>query len=160
MSTQTSNGGGWMRPRGGTPLVGSPFLRLAGVSGALAVAMGAYGAHGNMLLLYFISEYVHFSLDWVLQSFSDMKLADRSVFAAFSADRPDLKKVYDTANFHHFVHTLALLAVPLCRRPALVSPRIFLSKKEVKKNMPSSLHELLFWHTVPISCFFRLVHSW
>jgi len=83
MSTQTSNGGGWMRPRGGTPLVGSPFLRLAGVSGALAVAMGAYGAH------------------------------------AFSADRPDLKKVYDTANFHHFVHTLALLAVPLCRRPAL-----------------------------------------
>ena len=48
----------------------------------------------------------------------------RSVFAAFSADRPDLKKVYDTANFHHFVHTLALLAVPLCRRPALVSPRI------------------------------------
>merc|ERR1711974_452746 len=29
------------------------------------------------------------------------------------------KKVYDTANFHHLVHTLALLAVPLCRRPAL-----------------------------------------
>ena len=52
----------------------------------------------------------------------------RSVFAAFSADRPDLKKVYDTANFHHFVHTLALLAVPLCRRPALVSPRIFFIK--------------------------------
>ena len=59
------------------------------------------------------------------------------MFAAFSADRPDLKKVYDTANFHHFVHTLALLAVPLCRRPALVSPRMFLSKKEAWKNMQS-----------------------
>jgi len=68
---------------GGTPLVGSPFLRFAGVSGALAVAMGAYGAH------------------------------------AFAADKPELKRVYDTANFHHFVHTLALLAVPLCRRPVL-----------------------------------------
>jgi len=68
---------------GGTPLVGSPFLRFAGLSGALAVAMGAYGAH------------------------------------AFAADKPEMKKVYDTANFYHFMHTLALLAVPLSRRPAL-----------------------------------------
>ena len=78
----------------------------------------------------------------------------RSVFAAFSADRPDLKKVYDTANFHHFVHTLALLAVPLCRRPALVSPRIFLLKKEVKKNMERSLHEQLFYTQFPFLVFF------
>ena len=28
---------------------------------------------------------------------------------------------YDTANFYHFVHTLALLGVPLTKRPVLVS---------------------------------------
>ena len=32
-----------------------------------------------------------------------------------------MKRVYDTANFYHFVHSLALFAVPLARRPALVS---------------------------------------
>jgi len=63
--------------------VGSPFVRLAGLSGAAAVALGAYGAH------------------------------------SFSADKADLKRVYDTANFYHFVHTLALLAVPMTRRPVL-----------------------------------------
>ena len=29
------------------PRPGSGFLKLAGISGALAVAMGAYGAHGS-----------------------------------------------------------------------------------------------------------------
>ena len=41
--------------------------------------------------------------------------------AAFTADKADLKKVYDTANFYHFIHTVALLAVPLSRKPVLVS---------------------------------------
>ena len=41
---------------------------------------------------------------------------------AFKAEEDaDKKKVYDTANFYHFLHTLALLAVPLTKRPALVS---------------------------------------
>jgi len=62
---------------------GSPFVRLAGLSGASAVALGAYGAHN------------------------------------FNAEKQEMKKVYDTANFYHFVHTMALLAVPLTRRPAL-----------------------------------------
>lgn len=62
---------------------GSPFVRLAGLSGASAVALGAYGAHN------------------------------------FTAEKQEMKKVYDTANFYHFVHTMALLAVPLTRRPAL-----------------------------------------
>jgi len=71
---------------GGIPTyvrVGSPFVRLAGLSGAVAVALGAYGAH------------------------------------SFAADKADMKRVYDTANFYHFVHTLALLAVPMTRRPVL-----------------------------------------
>ncbi|XP_029435289.1 transmembrane protein 256 [Rhinatrema bivittatum] len=62
------------------------FLRLGAVSGALAVAAGAYGAHG-------------------------LQLSDRDKY---------LKKLYKTANEYHFLHSLALLAVPHCRKPMLV----------------------------------------
>lgn len=34
-------------------LQGSPFVRLAGLSGAAAVALGAYGAHCKLLLKVF-----------------------------------------------------------------------------------------------------------
>ncbi|KAL3207653.1 hypothetical protein MRX96_010125 [Rhipicephalus microplus] len=66
---------------------GGGFVRLAGLSGALAVALGAYGAH-----------------------------------ALFKRDDvpEELKEAYDRANHYHFLHTLALLGVPLTRRPALV----------------------------------------
>lgn len=66
------------------------FVRLAGISGASAVALGAYGAH---------------------------------VF--YRRDYPEeLKQVYETANRYHFLHTLALLGVPLCRRPKLAGSLI------------------------------------
>ncbi|XP_059079728.1 transmembrane protein 256 homolog [Tigriopus californicus] len=68
---------------------GSTFVRIAGLSGAAAVALGAYGAH------------------------------------SFSADKAEFRKVYDTANFYHFIHTVALLAVPLSRRP-LITGTLFL----------------------------------
>lgn len=61
------------------------FVRLAGLSGATAVAMGAYGAH----------------------VFYQRGTAE------------ELKQVYETANRYHFLHTLALLGVPLCRKPKL-----------------------------------------
>jgi len=61
------------------------FVRMAGLSGALAVGLGAYGAH----------------------SF------------AHSEKSQELKAVFDTANKYHYLHTLALLATPLCRRPKL-----------------------------------------
>jgi len=64
-------------------LQGSPFVRLAGLSGAAAVALGAYGAH------------------------------------SFPPEKQEMKRVYDTANFYHFVHTMALFAIPLSSRPAL-----------------------------------------
>jgi len=69
---------------------GSLFVRIAGLSGVSAVAMGAYGAH----------------------TFKAEEDADR-------------KKVYDTANFYHFIHTLALLAVPLTKRPIMSGTLIF-----------------------------------
>ncbi|KAI1287442.1 Transmembrane protein [Halotydeus destructor] len=62
----------------------SPWVRLAGLSGALAVGLGAYGAHGMK------------------------KTTD------------DRRNVFETANKYHFIHTLALLAVPLTHRPNLV----------------------------------------
>ncbi|XP_021939155.1 transmembrane protein 256 homolog isoform X2 [Zootermopsis nevadensis] len=62
---------------------GSPFVRLAGIFGASAVVLGAYGAHA----LYPIE------------------------------GREELKKIYETANRYHFLHSLALLGVPFCRWP-------------------------------------------
>uniref|UniRef100_A0A1B6D1E7 DUF423 domain-containing protein n=1 Tax=Clastoptera arizonana TaxID=38151 RepID=A0A1B6D1E7_9HEMI len=61
------------------------FVKLAGIMGAAAVALGAYGAHG------------HLPHD----------------------DKIDLKDVFDRANKYHFIHSLALLGVPLCRYPKI-----------------------------------------
>ncbi|XP_071553116.1 transmembrane protein 256 homolog [Panulirus ornatus] len=66
------------------------FVRIAGISGASAVALGAYGAH-----VFYRREYPE-----------------------------ELKQVYETANRYHFLHTLALLGVPLCRRPKLAGSLI------------------------------------
>lgn len=59
------------------------FIRYAGISGALAVMLAAYGSHGR-------------DFDGRLDTFK-------------------------TANLIHFYHSLALLAVPFCHRPSLVS---------------------------------------
>ncbi|XP_039602864.1 transmembrane protein 256 isoform X2 [Polypterus senegalus] len=61
------------------------FRRVAGISGALAVTAGAYGAHG-------------------------FRRSDRDEY---------LKELYETANKYHFLHSLALLGVPHCRKPLL-----------------------------------------
>lgn len=70
------------------------WLKVAGLSGAVAVILGAWGAHRT------------FPMDE-----SDKKR--------------DLRAVFDTASRYHFYHTLALLAVPLTKRPA-VSGSLFL----------------------------------
>lgn len=65
-----------------------PFVRLAGISGASAVVLGAMGAH---------------------RTFPE------------TDTKEDLRKIFDTANRFHFLHTLALMTVPLCKRPYIVS---------------------------------------
>lgn len=99
-----------------------PFVRIAGLSGASAVALGAYGAHKK-----------------------------------YPKDKVDqLKPIFETANRFHFISSLALLAIPLCRRPRIVSifqiyNAVFLSEMSVK--MPFSpecivdypRHNSLFW---------------
>ncbi|KAI8740097.1 transmembrane protein 256 [Biomphalaria glabrata] len=61
------------------------FIRIAGISGAIAVAMGAYGSH---------------------------------VFRQKEIDQR-LKETFEIASKYHFIHTLALLAVPFARKPVL-----------------------------------------
>ncbi|XP_075146925.1 transmembrane protein 256 homolog isoform X1 [Haematobia irritans] len=64
------------------------FVRLAGLSGATAVIMGAYGKH------YLV------------------KIID-------AKEQSESKAVFETANRFHFLHSFALLAMPLARRPVL-----------------------------------------
>lgn len=66
---------------------GGPFVRIAGLLGASAVVLGAYGAH---------------------KSYPKEKGAD-------------LQRIFETGNRYHFLNTLGLLAVPLCRYPKIVS---------------------------------------
>ncbi|XP_053404427.1 transmembrane protein 256 homolog [Mercenaria mercenaria] len=65
---------------------GKNFIRIAGLSGGLAVIMSAYGAH------------------------------------AFNSKTEDtrLKNVFESGNKMHLIHSVALLGVPLTRRPMLV----------------------------------------
>lgn len=71
------------------------FVRLAGLSGASAVIMGAYGKH---------------------------------IFAKFpnSEDKTEARTVFETANRFHFLHSFALLAMPLVRKPLLVGMKLLL----------------------------------
>ncbi|CAG0896218.1 unnamed protein product [Darwinula stevensoni] len=64
------------------------IMVLAGLSGATAVMLGAYGAH---------------------------------VFLQKRGTTDEKRIVFETANRYHFLHSIALLAVPLCRRPGITA---------------------------------------
>ena len=59
-----------------------------------------------------------------------------------------MKKVYDTANFYHFVHTMALLAVPLTRRPALVS----IHHTHFRNNFSLLKHGIADFENIVVDC--------
>ncbi|KAL1380451.1 hypothetical protein pipiens_014185 [Culex pipiens pipiens] len=65
------------------------ILRLAGLSGAAAVMLGAYGAHH------------HFNI--------------------VDEKERDPKSIFEMTNRYHFLHSLALLAAPLARKPYLTT---------------------------------------
>ncbi|XP_077288480.1 transmembrane protein 256 homolog [Arctopsyche grandis] len=62
-----------------------PFVRIAGLMGASAVVLGAYGAHK----------------------------------AYPEENKEEMKRIYETANKFHFIHSVALLGVPMCRKPVI-----------------------------------------
>lgn len=63
-----------------------PFVRIAGVLGASAVALAAYGAHKS-----------------------------------YPKDRADeLRKIFESGNRIHMIHSVAMLGVPLCKYPKIV----------------------------------------
>jgi uncharacterized membrane protein YgdD (TMEM256/DUF423 family) len=76
---------------------------------------------------------LNFDLDLVILLFSFSGILILFLyFLAFAGDNQEMKKVYDTANFYHFVHTMALLAVPLAKRPVLVSTSTLTKNKYLK----------------------------
>lgn len=106
---------------------GSSFVRLAGVFGASAVALGAYGAHGRLLrskhhirfkrkiIIIFVNAYIQYEV----RTISLVFIVVTAIYPKESRD--ELKKIYETANRYHFLHSLALLGVPLCRWPKTAS---------------------------------------
>lgn len=87
-----------------------PFIRIAGLSGATCVGLGAYGAHCRQ-----------FKINLVLNLFhSQTVLYTISALMLNKEVSDERKRAFTTANNYHFIHTLALLSVPLARRPALV----------------------------------------
>ncbi|KAL0132588.1 hypothetical protein PUN28_000386 [Cardiocondyla obscurior] len=68
--------------------VSGPWVKLAAVSGASAVILGAIGSHW------------HYPKDEIGQ---------------------EQRRIFETANRYHFIHTLALLGLPLCKHPAVAS---------------------------------------
>ncbi|XP_055375267.1 transmembrane protein 256 homolog [Condylostylus longicornis] len=60
------------------------MIRLAGLSGATAVILGAYGSHRH-----------------------------------YNEDKGESKAVFEVGNRFHFFHSIALMAVPMCRQPVL-----------------------------------------
>ncbi|XP_011860270.1 PREDICTED: transmembrane protein 256-like [Vollenhovia emeryi] len=65
-----------------------PYVRLAALSGAAAVILGAVGSHR------------HYPKDEVGQ---------------------EQRRIFETANRYHFIHTLALLGLPMCRVPTVAA---------------------------------------
>lgn len=94
-------------------MVGNPFIRLAGLSGAAAVVLGAYGAH---------CMYLNFKI--LLNRMYDT-INNKTVFTFLALmlkeGLEERKRIYETANRYHFLHTLALFGVPLSRFPRTVS---------------------------------------
>lgn len=78
---------------------GGPFIRIAGLMGASAVALGAYGAH---------------------RSYPKDMPKEKQV---------ELQRVYETGNRYHFFNSLALLCVPMCRYPKIVNNLLIYSRK-------------------------------
>lgn len=84
-----------------------PYVVLAALSGATAVVLGAIGFH---------SKYIMYT--------STRSVDNPPVCFIGNYPRDDVgqeqRRIFEIANQYHFIHTLALLGLPLCRTPFLV----------------------------------------
>jgi len=130
-------------------LQGSPFVRLAGLSGAAAIAFAAFGAYfskneekkvkGTLAKMRLSSAIALADADLMeacLLEARMKKLASRLANATNKIEEAEktkrinenikelvmkqqMKKIFEKTNMYHFLHTFALLAAPLARKPAL-----------------------------------------
>ncbi len=97
------------------------------MSGSIAVILGAYGNKISMVKL-------------------SLKLTENSGISGAHRkwenkdSNRDLKQIFETANRYHFYHTFALLALPLARRPMLVSFQIFYREVEFQSSQHENDH--------------------
>ena len=76
------------------------LIRLAGFSGLTAILMSAYGAH-------------------VFKKRLRESVSNPNQIVDY-----ELKELYDTAQYFHLVHSVALLGLPMVKRPLVVSVKI------------------------------------
>ena len=130
-------------------LQGSPFVRLAGLSGAAAIAFAAFGKYfseneekkvkGTLAKMRLSSAIALADADLMeacLLEARMKKLASRLANATNKIEEAEktkrinenikelvmkqqMKKIFEKTNMYHFLHTFALLAAPLARKPAL-----------------------------------------
>lgn len=58
----------------------------------------------------------------------------------YDDEKGEQRRVFDTASRYHFIHTLALLGLPMCRRPNLV--RYSNNQQFIVKHWPEKIGEL------------------
>ncbi|KAK0059670.1 transmembrane protein 256 [Biomphalaria pfeifferi] len=91
------------------------FIRIAGISGAIAVAMGAYGSH--VFRQKEIDQRLKEACGFVLLMIPKLKLQCSSMYCL--RYHSGGQWTFEIASKYHFIHTLALLAVPFARKPVL-----------------------------------------
>lgn len=82
------------------------LIRLAGISGAIAVGLGAYGSHGKVRRIEFTG--LTFTIVWFLVVMMNNNIPEEQ------------KNSFRTASMYHFFGTFGIVAASLTRYPAVV----------------------------------------
>lgn len=92
-----------------------PYVKIAAVNGIAAVILGVFEAYSKII--------VQYSIFFALNLYESGRFG---LFFQFAGHYPEdevgqeQRRTFETANRYHFIHTLAMLGLPLCKVPALV----------------------------------------
>jgi len=107
-------------------LQGSPFVRLAGFSGFSAVVFMFYR---NLSFGKSVAEagIIEARMNKLASSDADATIKNEEVVKYLNEQqmKQQFQKMYDSTNNFHFLHTFALMAAPLARKPALTGTLMF-----------------------------------